>query len=86
MIDTPLRGGPTLPDTSACKRKYRVRMVRVEEIIGIDRIRKRHLVEELTLGSDRGCGGNEPGVEVRITDVDKDNRGSGGHLFAAVGN
>lgn len=55
-------------------------IVRVEMFKGRNREQKRALVKELTEGFVRACGGKPESVHVVITDVDKEDWGSGGEL------
>jgi len=55
-------------------------IIRVEMFKGHTREQKRALVEELTAGFVRAAGGTPGSVSVVISDVDKDDWGSGGAL------
>lgn len=57
-------------------------MIRVEMFTGRTRDQKRALVEELTEAFVNAAGGAKESVHVVITDVDKENWGSGGKLCA----
>lgn len=57
-------------------------IIRVEMFKGRTREQKRELVRELTSGFVRACGGKPEGLYVVITEVEKEDWGSGGELFA----
>lgn len=57
-------------------------VIRVEMFAGRSREQKRALVRELTDALVRTCGGNPQGVHVVISDIEKENWGSGGELCA----
>ncbi|MGR3621422.1 2-hydroxymuconate tautomerase [Pseudophaeobacter sp.] len=57
-------------------------IIRVEMFTGRTRDQKRALVEELTESFVKAAGGTKESVHVVITDVDKENWGSGGELCA----
>ena len=56
-------------------------IIRVEMFKGRSRDQKRALVRELTDGFVRTCGGKPEGLHVIITEVDREDWGSGGQLF-----
>ncbi len=55
-------------------------IIRVEMFKGRSRDQKRALVRELTDGFVRTCGGKPEGLHVIITEVDREDWGSGGQL------
>lgn len=55
-------------------------IIRVEMLKGRSRDQKRALVRELTDGFVRTCGGKPEGLHVIITEVDREDWGSGGQL------
>ncbi len=55
-------------------------IIRVEMFPGRTRDQKKALVQELTDGFERACGGNKAALHVVITEVDKDDWGVGGEL------
>lgn len=57
-------------------------IIRVEMFEGRTRDQKRELVKELTEAFVRTCGGRPDGLHVVITDVAKEDWGSGGELCA----
>ncbi|MGB0508255.1 MAG: 2-hydroxymuconate tautomerase [Pikeienuella sp.] len=57
-------------------------IIRVEMFEGRTRDQKRELVKELTEAFVRTCGGRPDGLHVVITDVAKEDWGSGGELSA----
>lgn len=57
-------------------------IIRVEMFKGRTRDQKRALVRELTEGFIRTCGGNPDSLQIVITDVEKEDWGSGGELCA----
>lgn len=57
-------------------------IIRVEMFKGRTREQKRALVKELTEGFVRACGGKPEALHVVISDVEKEDWGSGGILMA----
>ena len=57
-------------------------VIRVEMFKGRTVEQKRNLVRELTDGFNRACGGTPESVQIVISDVDKQDWGSGGELAA----
>ena len=55
-------------------------IIRIEMFKGRNRDQKRALVEKLTEAFVEAAGGNPASVQVVITDVDKDDWGTGGQL------
>ena len=55
-------------------------IIRVEMFSGRSKDQKRELVKELTDAFVRTCGGNPESLQIVISDVDKENWGSGGQL------
>ncbi|WP_282609200.1 2-hydroxymuconate tautomerase [Pelagibius sp. Alg239-R121] len=55
-------------------------IIRVEMFKGRTQDQKRELVRELTEGFVRACGGNPESLHVVITDVEKEDWGTGGQL------
>ena len=55
-------------------------IIRVEMFKGRTTEQKRELVKEVTEAFVRTCGGNAAAIHVVITDVDKNDWGSGGEL------
>ncbi len=57
-------------------------IIRVEMFSGRNRDQKRQLIKELTASFVQTCGGTLESVTVVITDVEKEDWGSGGELCA----
>lgn len=57
-------------------------IIRVEMFAGRSKDQKRELVKELTGAFVRTCGGNPDSLQIVITDVEKQDWGSGGQLAA----
>jgi len=57
-------------------------IIRVEMFAGRSKDQKRDLVRELTDAFVRTCGGNPDSLQIVITDVEKQDWGSGGQLAA----
>ncbi len=57
-------------------------IIRVEMFTGRNRDQKRELVKELTEAFVRTCGGSPDALTVVISDVEKEDWGSGGVLCA----
>ncbi|MGH1539939.1 MAG: 2-hydroxymuconate tautomerase [Arenicella sp.] len=57
-------------------------IIRVEMFSGRNRDQKRQLIKELTDSFVQTCGGTLESVTVVITDVEKEDWGSGGELCA----
>ena len=55
-------------------------IIRVEMFAGRSRDQKRELVQNLTDGFAKACGGKPEAIHVIITDVNKEDWGSGGQL------
>ncbi|MDF1748927.1 MAG: tautomerase family protein [Alphaproteobacteria bacterium] len=56
-------------------------IIRVEMFKGRTRDQKRALVEELTAGFVKACGGKPDGLHVLITEVEKEDWGASGELM-----
>ncbi|MCV6593404.1 MAG: 2-hydroxymuconate tautomerase family protein [Silicimonas sp.] len=57
-------------------------IIRVEMFKGRTRDQKREMVKEVTEAFVRTCGGTAKGLSVVITEVEKEDWGSGGELCA----
>jgi 4-oxalocrotonate tautomerase len=57
-------------------------IIHVEMLTGRTREQKAALVKELTDGFVRTCGGKPEQMQIVITDVDREDWGSGGQLMA----
>ena len=57
-------------------------IIRVEMFSGRSKDQKRELVKQLADAFVRTCGGNPDALQIVISDVDKENWGSGGQLSA----
>ncbi len=55
-------------------------IIRVEMFKGRNAAQKKALIEELTAGYVKTCGGTPQSVQIVITDVDKGDWGSGGEV------
>ncbi len=57
-------------------------IIRVDMLKGRTQEQKKELVKELTSAFNKTCGSNHVGIDVIITEIDKENWSIGGTLFS----
>ena len=57
-------------------------IIRVDMLKGRTQEQKKELVKELTFAFNKTCGSNHVGIDVIITEIDKENWSIGGTLFS----
>ena len=57
-------------------------IIRVDMLKGRTQEQKKELVKELTSAFNKTCGSNHVGIDVLITEIDKENWSIGGTLFS----
>ena len=57
-------------------------IIRVDMLKGRSKEQKRELVKELTSAFNKACGSNPVGIDVILTEIEKENWSIGGTLFS----